>query len=136
MAKRRYSNGKITVFWDSEKCIRSGKCDGQLPQVFNPGKRPWVDLSASDAETVARVIDTCPTGALSYELPGRPKPGAPTIRVMERGPYRVSGPCCLVDKDGKVLEPGDSFALCRCGASHKMPFCDGAHYHTSLDQKG
>ncbi len=71
MAKRRYSNGKITVFWDSEKCIRSGKCDGQLPQVFNPGKRPWVDLSAADAETIARVIDTCPTGALSYELPGR-----------------------------------------------------------------
>jgi len=64
--KRTYSNGKITVFWDSDKCIKSGMCDGQLPQVFDVNKRPWVNLDAADVEEIKRVIDTCPSGALSY----------------------------------------------------------------------
>ena len=64
--KRTYSNDKITVLWDSDKCIKSGMCDGQLPQVFDVNKRPWVNLDAADVEEIKLVIDTCPSGALSY----------------------------------------------------------------------
>jgi uncharacterized Fe-S cluster protein YjdI len=35
--------------------------------VFDPKRRPWIDLSQASAEEVMRVIDTCPSGALSYE---------------------------------------------------------------------
>ena len=125
--KRQYKNDDITVFWDSDKCIFAGICDGQLPQVFNPIKRPWVNLDGADAETIKRVIDQCPTGALSYEVPGK-KPDTVTIKVIKNGPYKITGKCQLLDSTGKVLDAGNAFALCGCGASKKMPFCDGSHY--------
>ncbi len=72
--KRKYCKGKLTVFWDSEKCMHSGMCDGQLPQVFDPTRRPWVNLDAADVDTIMHVIDTCPSGALSYDLSDKRKP--------------------------------------------------------------
>ncbi len=67
--KRRYVNKKIVVLWDSEKCIHSGICSGGLPEVFDPARRPWVDLEKADADDIREVIDRCPSGALSYEDP-------------------------------------------------------------------
>lgn len=66
--KRTYSNDKITVFWDSDKCIKSGMCDRQLTQVSDVNKHPWVNLDAVDVEEIRCVIDTCPSGALSYVM--------------------------------------------------------------------
>jgi uncharacterized Fe-S cluster protein YjdI len=123
-----YSNSKITVIWDSGKCIHAGNCDGQLPEVFNPHKRPWISLEAAPAEDIARVIDTCPSGALSYRLPGDKKLKTATIKIMNDGPYKVSGECSLVTEGGDKLETSSPFALCRCGKSRKMPFCDGSHF--------
>jgi uncharacterized Fe-S cluster protein YjdI len=130
-----YSNSKITVIWDSGKCIKSGNCDGQLPQVFNPHKRPWINLEGAPTETIMRVIDSCPSGALSYRLPGEKKSKTATINIIKDGPYKVSGECRLVNEDGDNLETGNVFALCRCGNSRKMPFCDGSHYSTGLHGK-
>ena len=124
--KLQYSNSKLTVFWDSGKCIKAGRCDGKLPQVFNVYKRPWVNIDAADAETIMRVIDTCPSGALSYEIPGK-KSKTVTIKVMKDGPYKVTGECRLINENGDNLEADGAFALCRCGASKKMPVCDGTH---------
>ena len=126
--KRRYSNDKITVLWDSDKCIHSGMCDGQLPEVFDPSKRPWVNLKGADVETIKRVIECCPSGALSYKIPGKKESGLTTIKVIKDGPYKVTGKCKLVNTNGEVLDAGSAFALCRCGASKRMPFCDGSHY--------
>jgi uncharacterized Fe-S cluster protein YjdI len=133
--KRLYSNGKITVLWDSSKCIRSGNCDGQLPQVFDPHKRPWINLDGAPAGTIMHVIDSCPSGALSYQLPGDKKSKTATINIIKDGPYKVSGKCRLVNEDGDILETGNVFALCRCGNSHKTPFCDGSHYSIGLHEK-
>jgi uncharacterized Fe-S cluster protein YjdI len=130
--KRTYSNGKITVFWDSDKCISAGECYGQLPQVFDVGKRPWVNLDAADAEEIKRVIDTCPTGALRYELPNAPASDTVTIRVIRNGPYKVAGKCKLIKADGHELDAGRTFALCRCANSKKMPLCDGSHYRVKF----
>jgi uncharacterized Fe-S cluster protein YjdI len=129
--KRKYQNDKITVFWDSEKCIRSGNCDRQLPLVFDINKRPWVNIDAADVEEIKRVIDTCPTGALSYEVPGQPK-SEDTIIVQQDGPYKVTGKCRLIGVDGKDIDAGNAFALCRCGKSQRMPFCDGSHYRVGF----
>jgi uncharacterized Fe-S cluster protein YjdI len=126
--KREYSNENLTIFWDSSKCIRSGNCDRQLPQVFDINKRPWVNVNAADAEEIKRVIDTCPTGALSYSVSGKSKSETVTIKVQHDGPYKVEGKCELIGIDREVIEAGDVFALCRCGKSNKMPFCDGSHY--------
>lgn len=129
--KREYQSDKITVFWDSDKCIRSGNCDRQLPQVFDINKRPWVNIDAADVDEIKRVIDTCPTGALSYEIPGEPK-AENVITVQRDGPYKVTGECRLIGIEGKDIDAGNAFALCRCGKSEKMPFCDGSHYRTGF----
>ena len=130
-----HSNRKITVIWDSNKCIKAGRCDGQLPQVFNPHKRPWINLNGAATEEIMRVIDSCPSGALSYEIPGKKSKSITTIKIMKDGPYKVSGKCRLIKENGDKLEADDPFALCRCGASKKMPFCDGSHVSVGFHDK-
>lgn len=58
------------------------------------------------------------------------------IKVRENGPYAIdvnSGEFVLVDHNDvpipiPPLKPGKTaVTLCRCGASVKKPFCDGAH---------
>jgi uncharacterized Fe-S cluster protein YjdI len=130
-----YSNNKLIVHWDSDRCIRAGRCDGQLPLVFNIYRRPWVDINAADPETIRRVIDTCPTGALSYEIPGKKSKPETIIKIMEDGPYKVTGKCSLIKENGDKVEADGPFALCRCGASKKMPFCDGSHVKIGFHNK-
>lgn len=52
-----------------------------------------------------------------------------TIKVRESGPLLVTGPVKLTDHQGNVYDTAGAtnIALCRCGQSHKKPFCDGTH---------
>ena len=50
-----------------------------------------------------------------------------TITILKKGPCLVTGPVTLLDGDGKNIDAPENFALCRCGASTKKPFCDGSH---------
>jgi len=52
-----------------------------------------------------------------------------TIKVRQNGSYLVEGDdVTLVDWNGNAYEiPKRPFALCRCGASMKKPFCDRSH---------
>ena len=50
-----------------------------------------------------------------------------TIETTSNGPYLVTGSVELRDADGNVLPTKSKVWLCRCGASTKKPFCDGAH---------
>lgn len=52
------------------------------------------------------------------------------IRMRPGGPFVVEGDVELCDSEGGVFERNPDkpvIALCRCGASAKRPFCDGAH---------
>jgi uncharacterized Fe-S cluster protein YjdI/CDGSH-type Zn-finger protein len=66
MAMRDYRGDGIVVHWDSERCFHSERCTLGLPAVFDRAARPWVSMDAARADEVAAVIDTCPSGALSY----------------------------------------------------------------------
>ena len=52
-----------------------------------------------------------------------------TIKLRQNGPYLVEGDdVTLLDWNGQPYEIAKRpFALCRCGASTKKPFCDGTH---------
>ncbi len=63
---REYHTDRITVQWHAERCIHSGNCVHALPRVFNPRRRPWVDIDAADAETIERAVLRCPSGALRF----------------------------------------------------------------------
>lgn len=135
---KQYTNETITVLWDTEKCIHSAKCARGLPAVFNPKERPWINLAHASSEDIMRVIDTCPSGALSYKklqstqeattVEYTPAQLAATeIKVLKQGPLLIKGTCTLIDADGNEITKNESFALCRCGESKKKPFCDGTH---------
>ncbi len=77
---------------------------------------------------------------MSTENTPPPRPAA-RIKVRPCGPYLVYGEIPLVEKTqvvseygepltwkkGATLKAGGPYALCRCGQSLEMPFCDGRH---------
>ena len=44
--KKEYSNGEITVVWESGKCTHSANCVKNLLQVFQPRDKPWTTIPA------------------------------------------------------------------------------------------
>ena len=53
-----------------------------------------------------------------------------TVRIRDNGPFLVEGPVTMVDAEGNKFtldSAKPAIALCRCGASDRRPFCDGAH---------
>ncbi|MDQ4058550.1 MAG: CDGSH iron-sulfur domain-containing protein [Actinomycetota bacterium] len=53
-----------------------------------------------------------------------------SIKPKDNGPLLVTGPVKLVDAEGNEFQVDmrkGNIALCRCGASHDKPFCDGSH---------
>jgi uncharacterized Fe-S cluster protein YjdI len=60
-----YTNGELTVIWKPDVCIHSGICVRGLIRVFNPGRRPWIDMSAAPTDTIEAQVHRCPSGALT-----------------------------------------------------------------------
>ena len=65
---KAYENDKIIVFWKPDLCVHATECVRGNNGVFDPTRRPWVDLSQGEASEIAQIIDKCPSGALKYEL--------------------------------------------------------------------
>lgn len=63
----KYPNKKITVVWKPEKCIHSGICVKNLPNVYHPKEKPWITPENATDEQLMEQIDKCPSGALTYE---------------------------------------------------------------------
>ena len=63
---RRYTGDRIDVYYRREVCWHSGRCVRGLPAVFDLARKPWVLPDAGEDGDVARVVGTCPSGALRY----------------------------------------------------------------------
>jgi CDGSH-type Zn-finger protein len=55
------------------------------------------------------------------------KPRESIIKVTKDGPLLVMNLENLRNSNGEFIENRGTYALCRCGGSNNMPFCDGAH---------
>lgn len=66
--KKEYTNGEITIVWQSGKCIHSGNCVRNNPDVFKPKEKPWINIDASSTEKIIETINKCPSGALSFSM--------------------------------------------------------------------
>ncbi|MFY8127659.1 MAG: (4Fe-4S)-binding protein [Chitinophagaceae bacterium] len=64
---KEYSNGEITVVWQASKCIHSGNCVKNLPQVFQPKNSPWVKVDEASSQQIVDAVSKCPSGALSIK---------------------------------------------------------------------
>lgn len=65
--KWEFENEEIKVTWEKNVCIHAAACVGNLPGVFKPGQKPWIQLDGSDADKVKETIGKCPSGALHFE---------------------------------------------------------------------
>jgi putative redox protein len=72
----KYGNEEITVLWKPEFCQHSSRCWTQLPQVFNPAVKKWIDPNGAPAEKIQEQVGRCPSGALGfmYNHANEPKP--------------------------------------------------------------
>ena len=64
--KKEYTNGKVTVVWQSGKCIHSANCVRNNPGVFQPTEQPWIKMEGSTTEKIIETVNKCPSGALSF----------------------------------------------------------------------
>ena len=142
--KKYYSNQDISVIWKPDLCIHSTKCWKASLAIFSPKRRPWINMSAGTTEQIIKIVDNCPSGALSYERnknmneqktqTGQNQQSQTIVQVSKGGPYLVKGKFVFVGADGKEETKEGSIALCRCGASNNKPFCDGTHRKIGFDQ--
>ncbi|MBN2595620.1 (4Fe-4S)-binding protein [Labilibaculum sp.] len=137
-SKKEYSNGVVTVVYESDLCIHSGVCSKGLPDVFQPGTRPWVKAKGAGTEEIIRQVQKCPSRALSFYM-NSPDPedgekgpikaieAGHKVEVFKDGPIMMEGPITLVGSDGQRKVMANACYFCRCGASKSKPFCDGSH---------
>ncbi len=145
--EKHYPLGNQTIVWKADLCQHSGRCFGNLPEVFNPRVKPWIQPDNADAERVIAVVRMCPSGALTLlqsseaaaTPPAEAVPTAPaqtaapaeappvSIKISPNGPIRVTGVITIALPDGSEVTRMPPTALCRCGHSKAKPFCDGSH---------
>ncbi|MCX6286369.1 MAG: (4Fe-4S)-binding protein [Bacteroidetes bacterium] len=137
---RSYTNGEVTVYWRSHLCIHSANCLIGLPKVFNNSTRPWINTQGASSADIMRVVNTCPSRALTYikncgnalsraEKAASGKSPETKIQILNNGPALIRGNYVITDADGKKIKvENEVAAICRCGSSKKKPFCDGTHH--------
>ena len=130
---KHYTNDDITIVWKPAQCIHSAKCAKGLGHVFDPNRKPWVDMSNATSKEIMAQIDACPSGALFYFKNNEAMTETNNnteetkIDVMKNGPLLVHGKVCVKDADGNETQKDKVTAFCRCGASANKPYCDGEH---------
>ena len=62
---KTYKKEDIAIGWEPEKCIHAAFCAKQLPEVFKPREKPWVQPENATKEQIIEQVGRCPSGALS-----------------------------------------------------------------------
>lgn len=136
---RKYKNKDITVHWRPNECIHATHCYRELLKVFNPSKRPWINMEGAPTKEIIRVVDMCPTNALTYkwnkdiekgqkvEEDSKDTEQKTEVKLLENGPVIIKGNLKIIGPDGKEMKQMKVVSICRCGRSEKQPYCDGSH---------
>jgi uncharacterized Fe-S cluster protein YjdI len=133
--KKEYSKDGLTVTWKPDLCVHAAHCVHQLPAVFRPRERPWINMDGAGKAAIIEAVRACPSGALSFsEEPATPPTPMETIEekwqqvvVISNGPLRIREACLVHMPNGEIIEKPAGVSICRCGGSSKKPFCDGSH---------
>jgi uncharacterized Fe-S cluster protein YjdI/CDGSH-type Zn-finger protein len=152
---KRYRNNDITVYWKPSACVHASYCYRELIEVFDPSRRPWIDMNGSETDKIIEVVNLCPTDALSWkwndetrndsvgndqvnhikfrrpdlmdtkEIVEEAEPVS--VKIMVDGPIVLKGNFSLAYSDVKKEVQDGIISICRCGESDHQPFCDGRH---------
>jgi uncharacterized Fe-S cluster protein YjdI len=152
---KKYSNDEITVYWKPSACVHASYCYRELIEVFDPSRRPWIDMNGSATARIIEVVNLCPTEALTWKWNDNEKNESVgkehsnhikfrrpelitnneqasgehpvTVKIMVDGPIVLKGNFIFAN-NGNTKEAHDALlSICRCGASDHQPFCDGKH---------
>lgn len=132
----KYTNGEVTIVWKPDTCIHSTLCWKGLREVFNPGKRPWIDPQGSSTEKIVEQVRKCPSGALSYFMNNEGETAKEivaeaaqmlNIEITPSGPILIKTECTILHSNRTTEIKQGVTALCRCGGSKNKPYCDGTH---------
>jgi CDGSH-type Zn-finger protein/uncharacterized Fe-S cluster protein YjdI len=128
---KAYTGQRIVVRYNPKRCIHFAACVRGLPNVFDPKHRPWIMPDNADADSVAEVVQRCPTGALHFErlddAPAEQPAAQATVQIAANGPLYLRGNITVQHEDGTPILADTRIALCRCGLSGNKPLCDGSH---------
>jgi uncharacterized Fe-S cluster protein YjdI/CDGSH-type Zn-finger protein len=152
---KRYKNDEITVYWKPSACVHASYCYRELIEVFDPSRRPWVDMNGSTTDKIIEVVNLCPTEALSWKWNDEeknrfvekdqlnhivfrrpelmdstdniPEEQPASVKIMVDGPIVLKGNFTLLYDGVEKKVQENIISICRCGVSDHMPFCDGKH---------
>ncbi len=130
-APKLYRSERIDVRFDASRCLHFAECIRGLPEVFDPGKRPWITPDQADAAQVAAIVRRCPSGALQYVSRSEPDEvgdSPTTIEQIPDGPLLIRGELevRLASEHGLVAVRETRMAACGCGRTEREPYCSGA----------
>lgn len=87
------------------------------------------------ADAVLELAHNCPSGAIQCQRPDGTTMEIPpivnTVRVRENGPLAFHAELVVAGQ-----ADGCRATLCRCGASHNKPYCDGSHSAAGFSATG
>jgi len=120
----------ITVHFNRSICSGAAACVHSLPAVFKSDTADWIHPAEAPVDEVIATVRKCPSGALTYTVDGRTeikKVDEASIRIVKNGPYEIKGPVEIEAPRWSKNASKTNFALCRCGKSGNIPFCDYSH---------
>lgn len=69
MTRKTYAGPIVDVSFDANVCQHAAECVRGMPEVFDVSRRPWIDPTLAhtedSAQALRRVVEKCPSGALS-----------------------------------------------------------------------
>ena len=137
MAVQTARGERVTIHFDTRRCIHARRCVMGAPSVFRADVRgaEWIDPDGASPEAVVRIAYACPSGAITVERhdggPGEAPPAANQMIVREDGPLAMHAEMVVAGSG-----PMTRATLCRCGLSKSKPFCDNSHIDGSFEATG
>lgn len=114
----------IKTFFNANACMHVFYC--KPLKALRAQELEGDDAAAAE---IARVVQSCPSGALTFESKTVSTPVAPEgpcIDIVEGGEIRVQSDF-QINTELQERQDNNRATLCRCGLSKNKPWCDGRH---------
>jgi len=66
MKNKIYKSTDFGILWQPDVCTHSTVCWKNMKAVFDPFRRPWIELENGERESIKNQVVACPSGALQW----------------------------------------------------------------------
>ena len=133
-----YKGPHYTLYDNELYCAFARFCDafGQVWNLVRDGRLEADELAVRETEHCCAgrlMIQNNETGEMMEPALEKAIDVIEDPAIRSSGPLYVKGGIQVVAEDGTHYEIRNRQTLCRCGASHNKPFCDGTHASIHFD---